>query len=40
VAIEPADTVETLEARIHATEHILLVETLQRVITQPDFTQG
>jgi phosphoribosylglycinamide formyltransferase 1 len=40
VPIEPADTLETLEARIHSTEHKLLVETLQRVITLPDFTQG
>jgi phosphoribosylglycinamide formyltransferase-1 len=40
VPINTADTLETLEARIHATEHRLLVETLRRVISEPDFTQG
>jgi phosphoribosylglycinamide formyltransferase 1 len=40
VPIDAADTLETLEARIHATEHRLLVETLRRVISEPDFTQG
>lgn len=29
VAIQPDDTLETLEARVHATEHWLLVETLK-----------
>jgi formyltetrahydrofolate-dependent phosphoribosylglycinamide formyltransferase len=34
VAIEPDDTQATLEARIHATEHRLLVDTLQHLCTQ------
>jgi len=40
VSIEPADTLETLEARIHAVEHHLLVETLRRVLSAPDWIQG
>jgi phosphoribosylglycinamide formyltransferase 1 len=32
VAIKPEDTLEDLEARIHACEHTLLVETLQQLI--------
>lgn len=40
VAIHADDTLETLEARIHAAEHRLLVETLRRVLTEPDFVQG
>jgi phosphoribosylglycinamide formyltransferase-1 len=34
VAISPDDTQATLEARIHATEHRLLVDTLQHLCTQ------
>jgi phosphoribosylglycinamide formyltransferase 1 len=33
VPILPDDTLESLEARIHAVEHRLLVETLHRLIT-------
>jgi formyltetrahydrofolate-dependent phosphoribosylglycinamide formyltransferase len=40
VAIQADDTLETFEARIHATEHRLLVETLRRILTEPDFKQG
>lgn len=39
VEINPADTLETLEARIHTIEHELLVATLGRVILDPEITQ-
>lgn len=35
VAFNPDDTLETLEARMHATEHVLLVQTLRRLIAAP-----
>jgi len=34
VPIEPQDTLETLEARVHAVEHRLLVEVLKRLTTE------
>ncbi len=34
VPIGPGDTLETLEARIHAVEHRILVETLKRLTTE------
>ena len=40
VAISATDTLETLEARIHAAEHRLLVETLRRVLSTPDLIKG
>ena len=33
VSIQPSDTLETLEARVHATEHRLLVTTLNSLVT-------
>ena len=36
VPISPDDTVETLEAHIHAAEHKLLVETVHNLINQAD----
>jgi phosphoribosylglycinamide formyltransferase-1 len=39
VEIQPGDTIESLESRIHAAEHSLLVDTLRRVITEPDFVE-
>jgi folate-dependent phosphoribosylglycinamide formyltransferase PurN len=36
VAIEPQDTLMDLEARIHACEHTLLVETLQQLVNQTE----
>lgn len=39
VPIEPADTLETLEARIHAVEHRLLVAAL-RTLTTPNGASG
>lgn len=39
VPIHPDDSLETLEARIHAAEHDLLVETLARILQEPDFAQ-
>jgi len=39
VPIHPDDSLETLEARIHAAEHDLLVETLARVLLEPDFAR-
>ena len=35
VTINPDDTLETLEARMHATEHVLLVQTLRRLVASP-----
>lgn len=40
VPITPVDTLETLEARVHAAEHRLLVETLRRVLSTPDLIKG
>lgn len=37
VPILPSDTLETLEARVHAVEHRLLVETLCKIIAYPDW---
>ncbi len=37
--IFPGDTLETLEARVHAAEHELLVSTLQRVVMNADFIE-
>jgi phosphoribosylglycinamide formyltransferase-1 len=34
VPIEPGDTLETLEARVHAVEHRILVEALNRLTTE------
>jgi phosphoribosylglycinamide formyltransferase 1 len=34
IPIQPDDTLETLESRIHAAEHLLIVETLNTLITQ------
>jgi formyltetrahydrofolate-dependent phosphoribosylglycinamide formyltransferase len=34
VPIEPQDTLETLERKIHSAEHALLVNTLKRIISQ------
>ncbi len=39
VPIHADDSLETLEARIHAAEHDLLVETLARVLLEPDFSR-
>jgi phosphoribosylglycinamide formyltransferase-1 len=39
VEIHPTDSLETLEARIHAVEHQLLVATLRRVILDQDIIQ-
>lgn len=39
VPIHPTDSLETLEARIHAAEHDLLVKTLARVLHEPDFAR-
>ncbi len=39
VPIHPTDSLETLEVRIHTAEHDLLVETLARVLQEPDFAQ-
>lgn len=39
VPIQPDDSLEILEARIHAAEHDLLVETLARVLQEPDFAR-
>ena len=36
VNIDPLDTLESLEARIHETEHRLLVQTLQAIILNPN----
>jgi formyltetrahydrofolate-dependent phosphoribosylglycinamide formyltransferase len=36
VSIDASDTLDMLEARIHAAEHRLLVETLQRVLSIPN----
>lgn len=35
VTIQPEDTLETLETRIHQTEHDLLIQTLERVLHAP-----
>ena len=35
VAINADDTLESLEARMHATEHVLLVQTLRRLVARP-----
>jgi phosphoribosylglycinamide formyltransferase-1 len=35
VPIHPDDTLEALEARVHATEHRLLVNTLYNLFCQP-----
>ena len=35
VMIDPQDSLETLEARMHAVEHRLLVEAIQKVIISP-----
>ena len=40
VADHSADTLETFEARMHAIEHRLLVETLRRGHSEPELTQG
>jgi phosphoribosylglycinamide formyltransferase-1 len=34
VPIHAADTLVTLEARMHATEHALVIDALQQLITQ------
>jgi folate-dependent phosphoribosylglycinamide formyltransferase PurN len=34
VPIEPQDTLEALEARVHAVEHRLLVDTLKKLTTE------
>jgi formyltetrahydrofolate-dependent phosphoribosylglycinamide formyltransferase len=39
VPIAAADTLDTLEARMHASEHRLLVETLRRVVSESDFSK-
>ena len=38
VPIEPQDTLETLEARVHAVEHRILVEVLKRLTTETQRT--
>jgi folate-dependent phosphoribosylglycinamide formyltransferase PurN len=40
VPIEPADTLATLEARVHRTEHVLLVATLARLVESAPTPQG
>ena len=37
VLFVPGETLETLEGRIHAAEHDLLISTLKRVMMDPDF---
>lgn len=37
VSIDPHDSLESLETRIHQAEHELLVNTLRRVLVEPDF---
>jgi formyltetrahydrofolate-dependent phosphoribosylglycinamide formyltransferase len=37
VSIYPDDSLESLETRIHQAEHELLVNTLRRVLVEPDF---
>jgi formyltetrahydrofolate-dependent phosphoribosylglycinamide formyltransferase len=37
VPIQPGDTLETLETRVHAVEHRLLVETICKIIAYPDW---
>ena len=39
VSIYPEDSLENLESRIHQAEHELLVNTLRRVLVEPDFLQ-
>ncbi len=39
VPIYPTDRLETLEDRVHAAEHGLLVETLARVLQEPNFAR-
>jgi len=34
VAVNKDDTIETLEARIHQTEHVLLVNTLKKILEE------
>ena len=38
VSIHPADTLEDLEARVHAVEHRLYVEAIRRVLGLPATT--
>lgn len=40
VPIRPEDTLESLEARIHQTEHDLLVKTLKNVFTNPNLIRS
>lgn len=40
VPILPSDTLEELEQRVHAAEHMLLPETLRRVLSEPDDVLG
>ena len=34
IPIFPDDTLESLEARVHKTEHVLLIKTLKELITK------
>lgn len=40
VPIFPDDSLDMLEARIHIVEHELLVKTIHRVLTEPDFVKN
>ena len=40
VPIHPSDTLESLEARVHETEHILLVNTLKTILTTKNLSEN